>query len=68
MEFAERVLGCWLETATPGRELFACPEQIAGGYELSTFPDRFTDAREIAAALRKAFKRQLKSWSPPASA
>ncbi len=45
--------------------MFACPEQIAGGYELSTFPDRFKDAQVISAALNKAFKRQLKSWSPP---
>ena len=65
MEFAERVFGCWLEAATPGREMFACPEQIAGGYELSIFPDRFKDAQAIARALNKAFKRQLKSWTPP---
>jgi sugar phosphate isomerase/epimerase len=37
MEFADRLIGCWLETATPGREMFACPEQIAGGYMLSVF-------------------------------
>ena len=43
LEFAERVLACWLETATPGRELFVCPEQIAGGYFVSVFGDRWKD-------------------------
>jgi len=64
MEFADRVLSCWLETATPGRELFACPEQIAGGYMLSVFGDRFKDVQAIRKALDKSFKKHLKNWKP----
>lgn len=65
MQFADRVLACWLETAGPGREMFACPEQIAGGYMLSVFGDRFEDVRTIRDHLQKSFKKHLSKWSPP---
>ena len=64
MEFADRVIGCWIDSATPGREMFACPEQIAGGYMLSVFGDRFKDVQAIRKALDRSFKKHLKNWKP----
>ena len=65
MEFAEQLLGLWLKAAPPGRELFVCPEQIAGGYFLSVFADRFKDVKAVRAEIQKAWRRQLKKWRPP---
>ena len=65
MEFADRVIASWLEAATPGREMFACPEQIAGGYMLSVFGDRFKDVQAIRKALDNSFRKHLRSWKPP---
>ena len=65
MEFVDRLLGVWLEAATPGREMFACPEQIAGGYMLSVFGDRFKDVQAIRTAIDKSFKKHLRKWKPP---
>ena len=65
MVFAEQVIALWLKTATPGRELFVCPEQIAGGYNLSVFGDLFTDAKAVRREIEKAWRRQLKKWHPP---
>jgi hypothetical protein len=67
MEFADAVLENWLKAAGPGRELFACPEQIGGGYMLSVFGDRFKDVRTISKHLGKSFKKHLKKWTPPAN-
>lgn len=66
MEFVDGVIETWLQTAGPGREMFACPEQIAGGYMLSVFPDRFQDVRTIRKHLKRSFKKHLTDWSPPA--
>ena len=65
LEFAERVLACWLETATPGRELFVCPEQIAGGYFVSVFGDRWKDVLAIQGAIDRVWKKQLRKWKAP---
>ncbi|MEZ5278392.1 MAG: hypothetical protein R3F07_18565 [Opitutaceae bacterium] len=65
LEFAERVFACWLEAATPGREIFVCPEQGAPGYDLSVFPDRWDDIQVIRRQLGKVWKRQLRSWTMP---
>jgi hypothetical protein len=46
--------------------MFACPEQIAGGYMLSVFGDRFKDVKTIKKHLEKSFKKHLKNWTPPA--
>jgi hypothetical protein len=62
LEFAERVFSCWLSAAEPGREIFVCPEQIAGGYHISVFGDRWKDVIAIKKAIDKAWKRQLRSW------
>ena len=45
--------------------MFACPEQIPGGYTLSVFGDRFRDVRAISKALDKSFKEHVKKWEPP---
>lgn len=65
MEFADAVLANWMLTAGPNRELFACPEQIAGGYMLSVFGDRFKDVKAIKDHLGRSFKRHLKNWAAP---
>ncbi len=62
LEFAEQVIACWLEAATPGREMFVCPEQIAGGYYLSVFGDRWKDVLAIREQVDRAWKRQLRKW------
>ena len=54
-----------MKAAIPGRELFICPEQIAGNYFLSVFGDRFTDTKAVRREVDKAWKRQLKKWRPP---
>lgn len=65
LEFSERVLECWLKTATPGRELFICPEQIAGAYYLSVFGDRWKDTLAVQREIDRVWKRQLRKWKPP---
>jgi hypothetical protein len=67
LEFGERVLGCWLQAAEPGRELFICPEQIGGAYFVSVFGDRWKDANAIRKEIDRVWKRQLKKWKPPVS-
>ncbi len=65
MEFGDQLLALWLKAAPPGRELFVCPEQIAGGYHLSVFGDRFKDVKAIKAELQKSWRRNLRKWKPP---
>lgn len=65
LEFAEKVIECWLEKATPGRELFICPELIPFGYTLSVFGDRWKDTLATTKAVDKVWKRQLRKWKPP---
>ena len=65
MEFGDQLLALWLKAAPPGRELFVCPEQIAGGYHLSVFGDRFKDVKAIKAELEKSWSRNLRKWKPP---
>ncbi|MBT3346019.1 MAG: xylose isomerase [Gemmatimonadetes bacterium] len=62
MEFVDRVLANWLETAEPGREMFSCPEQIGGGYMLSVFGDRFKDVQTIRKYIDKSFRKHLRTW------
>ena len=68
MEFADQLLALWLKAATPGRELFVCPEQIPGGYHLSVFGDRFRDVKAIRGELEKSWQRHLANWKPPRKA
>ena len=63
LEFAERVIVCWLQAATPAREMFVCPEQIPGGYTLSVFGDRWKDVLAIRSEVDRIWDRQGKRWS-----
>jgi hypothetical protein len=65
LEFAERVLACWLETAPPGRELFVCPEQIPPGYYLSVFGDRWKDVLAIRGEIGRVWRKHLRRWRAP---
>jgi len=65
LEFAERVIACWISAAGPGREMFVCPEQGALGYTLSVFGDRWKDAQAIRREVDRVWKRQLKRWRMP---
>jgi sugar phosphate isomerase/epimerase len=62
LDFAEGVIACWLETAAPGQEMFSCPEQIAGGYYLSVFGDRWKDVLAIKRELERVWKKQVRKW------
>ena len=62
LDFAEDVIACWLKAATPGREMIVCPEQIAGGYYLSVFGDRWKDVLAIKRGLERVWRRQLRKW------
>ncbi len=64
LEFAERVLACWLEAAPAGRELFVCPEQIPAGYYISVFGPLWKDAQAVRDAVDRVWKRQLRKWKP----
>ena len=65
LEFSEKVIQCWLQTATAGREMIVCPEQIAGGYFLSVFGDRWKDVKAIRKAVDRVWKKNVKRWKPP---
>ena len=64
LEFAEKVIACWLQAAAPGREMFVCPEQIPAGYALSVFGNRWKDAQAVMREVDRAWKRQLRKWQP----
>ena len=65
LPFAEQVIQVWLEAATPGREMFVCPEQGAPGYALSVFPDRWKDVQTIRDEVDKIWQKHVKQWTPP---
>ena len=67
LEFADQVIACWLRAAEPGREMFVCPEQGSGGYFLSVFGDRWKDVQAIRDEVDRVWRKQLKSWTPPAA-
>ncbi|MFT5370296.1 MAG: sugar phosphate isomerase/epimerase [Candidatus Latescibacterota bacterium] len=62
LDFAERVMACWLETAKPGQEMFSCPEQIGGGYFLSVFGDRWKDVLAVRDGLERVWRKQVRKW------
>ena len=62
LDFAERVMACWLETAKPGQEMFSCPEQIGGGYYLSVFGDRWKDVLAVRDGLERVWRKQVRKW------
>ena len=65
LEFADRLIEVWLQAATPGREMFVCPEQGAMGYTLSVFPDRWKDVQAIRGEVERVWQKHIKNWTPP---
>jgi hypothetical protein len=58
--FAEAVLECWLAgNRDNGREIFVCPEMgpIAGGYNLSTLPNSWEDAKILRGEIEKLWTK-----------
>ena len=58
--FAEAVLKCWLEgNRDNGREIFVCPEMgpVIGGYNLSTLPNSWEDAKILRGEIDKLWKK-----------
>jgi hypothetical protein len=64
LPFAEKVIEAWLKAATPGREMFVCPEQGPPGYALSIFPDRWKDVRAIRDEVDRLWRKQVRKWKP----
>lgn len=64
LEFADKLIGAWLEKAKPGREMIAVPEHgpMPGGYALSVFPDVWKDAQVTRREVDKIWKKHLKKW------
>lgn len=64
LPFAEAVLKCWLEgNSDNGREIFVCPEMgpVAGGYNLSTLPNSWEEAKVIRMEIDKIWKTLTKT-------
>lgn len=60
LPFAEAVLKCWL--AGPGnqsRDIYVCPEMgpVPGGYNLSTLPNSWEDAKVLRGEIDKIWKK-----------
>jgi hypothetical protein len=58
--FAEAVLKCWLAgNRDSGREIFVCPEMgpVAGGYNLSTLPNSWEDAKILRGEIEKLWTK-----------
>jgi hypothetical protein len=54
------VLKCWLDgNRETGREIFICPElgPVTGGYNLSTLPNSWEDAKVVRGEIDKLWKR-----------
>ena len=64
LPFAEKVIEAWLQAATPGREMFVCPEQGPPSYALSVFPDRWKDVQAIRDEVDKLWRKHIKKWKP----
>jgi hypothetical protein len=59
LPFAEAVLATWLAGKQDGREIFVCPEMgpLAGGYNLSAFPDSWEDAKVLRLEIDKLWQK-----------
>jgi hypothetical protein len=60
MPFAGEILKCWLAgNRDSGREIFICPElgPVDGGYNLSTLPNSWEDAKILREEIDKLWKR-----------
>jgi len=59
LPFAEAVLKCWLDgNRDTGREILICPEMgpVEGGYNLSTLPNSWEDAKVLRSEIDKLWK------------
>jgi sugar phosphate isomerase/epimerase len=59
LPFAGAVLQCWLDgNRNSGREIFICPEMgpVEGGYNLSTLPNSWEDAKVLRGEIDKLWK------------
>jgi hypothetical protein len=60
MPFAGEILKCWLAgNRDSGREIFICPElgPVDGGYNLSTLPNSWEDAKILREEIDKLWKK-----------
>jgi hypothetical protein len=60
LPFAEALLKCWLDgNRNTNRELFVCPEMgpVASGYNLSTLPNSWEDAKVVRLETDKIWKK-----------
>jgi hypothetical protein len=60
LPFAEALLKCWLDgNRNTNRELFVCPEMgpVASGYNLSTLPNSWEDAKVVRLEIDKIWKK-----------
>jgi hypothetical protein len=60
LPFAEAVMKCWLEgNRDTDRELLVCPEMgpLVGGYNLSTLPNSWEDAKVLRGEIDKLWKK-----------
>ena len=60
LPFAEAVLKCWLiGNKNTDREIFVCPEMgpVPGGYNLSTLPNSWEDAKVLRVEIDKIWKK-----------
>lgn len=63
--FAEAVLKCWLDgNRYTEREIFVCPEMgpISGGYNLSTLPNSWEDAKILRLELERIWRTLLAKY------
>jgi hypothetical protein len=59
LPFAEALLKCWLDgNRGTNREIFVCPEMgpVLGGYNLSTLPNSWEDAKILRAEIDKIWR------------
>jgi hypothetical protein len=62
LPFAEAVLRCWLDgNRDSDREIFICPEMgpLVGGYNLSTLPNSWEDAKILRSEIDRLWKTLL---------
>ncbi len=60
LPFAEAVLACWLRgNRNTDRDIFVCPEMgpVASGYNLSTLPNSWEDAKVLREEIDKLWKK-----------
>ena len=61
--FVQDLFSLWLSGPRPGNEIWVCPEigPVPGGYNLSSFPDSWSEAILCRKHIEAAWKRALKA-------